>query len=165
MVQSTRDKRTTSMDLHAIRGSMNESPPPPPPGMATREWFAGLALMNAELMRAVPATMRVAEAVRLADELMAALAVPRLPSQESMAAPSETDMGAWDQHVTDKREKTTPATRDTQPAVPRQLHGASTRPTDHFRRASDDLAAARAESTRSNRPGRYSSLGDENCDE
>ncbi len=86
------------MEIRAIRNILNESPPPPPAGTTLREWFAGLALTT-ELMKDIPAELRVREAVRLADELIKALAAPRVPSQESMAAPTQADMEAWDSEV------------------------------------------------------------------
>jgi len=110
--------------------------------------------------------MRAAEAVRLADELMAALAVPRVPSKASMEAPSETDMGAWDQHVVDKREKSTPGTRDTNPACAMARgdvdagQSKSTEASVHFRRANNELTAALDDlhDTSTQSPGRYSTL-------
>lgn len=76
------------MELRAIRKQMQESPPPPPTGTTVREWFAGLALMNPELMHGIPHAERPQEAVRLADELVRALSFMKTPSQESMTVPS-----------------------------------------------------------------------------
>jgi hypothetical protein len=92
------------MELRAIRGSMDESPPPPPAGITVREWFAGLALMNGELMKDLSPAERVVEAVRLADDLIKALNPPRVPSQESMAAPSEKEISEWSDRIVHKRE-------------------------------------------------------------
>jgi|SRR5581483_59161 len=152
--------RTMSMELRLIRQQMQESPPPPPAGTTVREWFAGLALMNPALMRDLNPAERVTEAIRLADELVRALAVPRTPSQESMAAPSteEALARAWNGMAAamgapetikddDRRERQTirPGKRrtsaqyDAAPAI------------EHFKRASDMLLEAV-------RPGAYSSF-------
>lgn len=77
-------RRTKTMELRAIRAQMSESIPPAPSGTTIREWFAGLAMSNSELMKEIPVELRAREAVRLADELVAALAPPSLPSPESM---------------------------------------------------------------------------------
>ena len=92
-------KRTRSMEIQAIKQNLGDSPPPPPSGASIRDWFAGLALANPELMKDIPTDERAAEAVRLADELSRALAAPKVPSQESLAAPSEADMAAWDDEI------------------------------------------------------------------
>lgn len=107
-----------TMELRAIRKHLQESPPPAPSGTSMREWFAGLALMNPMLMAGIPAAMRAAEAVRLADELIAALAPPRVPSLESMAAPTETELKVWDAQVAEKNLQKERASRDTCPAAP-----------------------------------------------
>lgn len=91
------------MELQAI-GSDTQDHLPPPNKSSLRDWFAGLALGNAELMKDVPLEQRAAEAVRLADELVVALAAPRAPSLQSMAAPSEQEMCAWDAAL-EKQEK------------------------------------------------------------
>ena len=83
--------RTVSMELRAIREQLNESPPPPPSGTTIREWFAGLALMNQVLMRDIEPAQRVNEAIRLADELMSALAAPRVPAPGSLDVPVDAD--------------------------------------------------------------------------
>lgn len=88
MSVSTVPRRTQSTKFRAVRGSMNESPPPPPSRATMREWFAGLALMNAELMQGVAPDQRGAEAVCIADQLIAALEAPRTPSSDSVAAPT-----------------------------------------------------------------------------
>src|SRR5579864_6062291 len=113
-------KRTRSMELRAIRTGMDESPPPPPAGASVREWFAGLALMNPALMQDLSPVERAAEAVRLADELIKALACPRVPSQESMAAPSEAEMVEWDKKVADDNEAKARRGRETQPDIKRR---------------------------------------------
>jgi hypothetical protein len=155
-------KRTMSMELRAIRTQMNESPPPPPTGASVREWFAGLALMNPELMKDLSPVERAVEAVRLADELIRALATPKLPSQESLAAPSAAEMTEWDKQVADNNEAKARQGRETVPDVKKVRcktaayefgmlpppNPAPTAPTsehpvmsaeDHFRRASDHL--------------------------
>jgi hypothetical protein len=146
------------MELQAIRGSMNESPPPPPAGASVREWFAGLALMNSELMKDLPSAARAVEAVRLADELILALAAPRVPSQESMAAPTEAKLLEWSGKIADKREAKVRQGRETVklPGVKKpspqtaaycfsdsmsQPQNDAEKPTagEHFRRASEAL--------------------------
>ena len=107
-------KRTVSMEIRAIRNMLNESPPPPPSGTTLREWFAGLALAT-ELMKELPVELRAREAVRLADELITALAVPRIPTQESMAAPTPADMEACDSEVGVAAEKAENSRRVTVP--------------------------------------------------
>ncbi len=164
-----------------MRQQMAESPPPPPTGATVREWFAGLALMNPVLMHGLTAQERVQEAVRLADELITALAAPRTPSQESLTVPqTEPELReSWNgmaraMNPTSEQQAPTTAERITQPDRPavRRSTGAydfsSTPrktippPSIHFKRASDHLARA----TRTNMPtfspeaGRYSSLGE-----
>ena len=75
------------MELRAIRGQLLESPPPAPSGASIREWFAGLALSNPELMRDIAPEDRVAEAVRLADELIGGLASPKVPNLDANGSP------------------------------------------------------------------------------
>jgi hypothetical protein len=154
-------KRTMSMELRAIRASVDESPPPPSAGMSVREWFAGLAMMNPELMRDLAPGERAGEAVRLADELIRALATPGLPSQESLAAPTEAVMAEWDKKIADDNDVRARRGRETQPAgknvrkqtarydlgmLPPPLTSSPELPhvdaTTHFRRASDHLRQA-----------------------
>lgn len=138
---------------------MNESPPPPPAGVTVREWFAGLALMNGELMKDLSIAECAAEAVRLADELVKALAVARMPSEESVAAPSEAEMVKWDTHIAKKRSALEAQRRDTVPGgrkktaaydfsatgsgsgmlPPPPMTATASSATAHFRRASDML--------------------------
>jgi hypothetical protein len=145
------------MELRAIRSQLQESPPPPPAGVTVREWFAGLAMMNPELMRDLSPMERVTEAVRLADELIKALSCPRTPSQESMAVPIEEEglRQSWDNmanavnasHDKERRERTT------KPEIRRRATAAydfratippppPTTPSIHFKRASDTLIVA-----------------------
>lgn len=93
-------------------------PPPPPVGASMREWFVGLALMNPALMTEVPLHLRAIEAVKLADELLAALAAPRTPSLESLKPPTENELEKWSEHVTKVNEKNAFSRRDTRPAAP-----------------------------------------------
>lgn len=111
-------KRTTSMELQAIRNASGDSPPPAPAGTTVREWFAGLALSNQTLMDNVPPGERAVEAVRLADELIAALSAPRVPSQESLAAPSEEELSDWSATIAHEREISELRNRATTPAIP-----------------------------------------------
>ena len=136
---------------------MNESPPPPPTGATVREWFAGLALMNPTLMQDLSPTERAVEAARLADELVRALAVPRMPTQESLAAPSAEEMAAWDTQVAEARVTAERQSKATMPDIRRRKTAAYdftrtppsrpslpppppvTQASVHFRRASDAL--------------------------
>ena len=86
------------MELRAIREQMNALPPPAPAGSTIREWFAGLALGNPTLMQGLSADQWVAEALRLADELVSALAAPKVPTLQSMRAPTEKELLEWDAH-------------------------------------------------------------------
>jgi len=85
-----------------------------PPGVNMRAWFAGLALGNPEVMKDVPIESRVEVALRIADEMLAAL-VPKVPSAESMAAPSEADMAKWDEEVASRNLATVPPPRRPRP--------------------------------------------------
>ena len=91
--------RTRSMEIRALRQRMDEQPPPAPAGTSIREWFAGLVMASPELMKDVPLNERAKVAVQLADELTLALQAPRCPTQESMRAPSDKEMSAWEQSV------------------------------------------------------------------
>lgn len=99
-------RRRPTVELRSIieRERLFVSPPPAPPGTSLREWFAGLALGNPSLMDGIEPACRVAEALRIADELLGALSSPRVPSQESMAAPSAEEMQRWDDHVAQENE-------------------------------------------------------------
>jgi hypothetical protein len=108
-------KRTRSMELRAMRQGLVESPPPPPPNATVREWFAGLALANPELMKGIPQSLRPMEALRLADELILAMQAPKVPSLESMAAPSEEEMVAWDKQVASENQVKDMRSRPTNP--------------------------------------------------
>jgi len=92
-------KRRGTLEMRFDRGNTHESPPPPTAGMTIREWFAGLALANPELMKDVPESERAVEAVRLADELAAALAAPLVPTMKSMRPPSKKEMRAWEKKI------------------------------------------------------------------
>ena len=141
------------MELRAIRAHLDALPPPPAAGTSIREWFVGIALSNPELMAGVPPEERVAEAVRLADDLVRALNAPRVPSRESMSAPTEPEMRAWDGRVAEQlaakaaeAEKKVPQDRPTQPAVPAARHPTPAQQAAvHFRRASDHLWKGRAD--------------------
>lgn len=119
-------KRTASMELKAVREQLGGSPPPPPHGTGVREWFAGLAISNPILMKDVPHAERAKEAVRLADELMAALATPRMPTLESLAPPSDAEMSVWEKKITDDKESLARINRDT---VPHGMKAKSKTPT------------------------------------
>jgi hypothetical protein len=110
-------KRTLSVELRTLREQLDESPPPPPPGATVREWFAGLALMNAELMKGIAPHERGTEAARLADELISALATAKLPSEASMEAPSSEQLLAWELDIKAKQEAKQRRDRDTVPVV------------------------------------------------
>lgn len=96
------------------------SPPPAPSGTTLREWFAGLAMGNPELMRDIAPEARIPEALRVADQLISALMTPRAPSQESMAAPSEEEMQQWDEAVAEAKETKERQTRATMPELKRK---------------------------------------------
>lgn len=177
------------MELRAIRQQMQESPPPPPYGTTVREWFTGLALMNPELMKGLNSVERITEAIRLADELVVALAAPRTPSQESMRVPTTEDglVQSWNgmanaMKASDRKER---QERDTNPGIRRAERtttvtgmGAVRHPTIpppscptaamHFRRASDHLLqrpATPLEAIKIPGMGSYSSLRPGNNDE
>lgn len=88
-----------SLELRAIREQMHALPPPAPAGTTIREWFAGLALGNPILMNGHEPDRRIAEAVRIADELVCALAAPRVPTMQSMRGPSDEELREWDAKV------------------------------------------------------------------
>lgn len=92
-------KHRGTLEIKILRDPTLESPPPAPTGTTLRQWFAGLALANPELMKDVPESERVAEAVRLADELVGALDVARMPTLDSMAAPSKAELRIWEKKV------------------------------------------------------------------
>lgn len=98
-------KRTRSMELRAIREQTGESPPPAPSGTSVREWFAGLALMNPVLMAGIPVEKRAAEAARLAEELISALAPARTPSMESMQAPTPEEFEVWEKKIEEDKKR------------------------------------------------------------
>lgn len=106
-----------TMELNAIRKQLVESPPPAPSGTSIREWFAGLAMMNPVLMAGVPAVERAAEAVRLADQLIAALAAPRMPSPESLKPPPREDMANWERQLSEANSQKERQARVTCPAI------------------------------------------------
>lgn len=100
------------MEIRLMRERTYSSPPPPPSNANIRDWFAGLALANPELMKDVPTELKAKEAVRLADEMMLALASPRVPTVESMRAPTPKEMHDWEAHVSSQRDL---RTKDTCP--------------------------------------------------
>ena len=89
------------------------------------------------MMRDIAPEDRVAEAVRLADELIGGLASPKVPNQASVAAPSPQVLADWEGHLARKDRTTVP---DVGKAAV------------HFRRAGDALQRA----TIPPGPGRYS---------
>ncbi len=93
------------MELRMVREQVAGSPPPAPHGTTVREWFAGLAMMNPTLMKDISPDRYADEAVRLADELIKALVAPRVPTLESMRAPSDEEMVVWEQKVDDDKVK------------------------------------------------------------
>lgn len=107
-----------TIELSEVSVGRAVSPPAPPSGTNMRAWFAGLALGNPELMKNVSPEQRVQEALRLADELMVALS-PKVPSESSLAAPSEADMQVWDKRVSDQSCQTVgPKRIATKPGIP-----------------------------------------------
>lgn len=111
-------KRTNSMEIRVLRDNMLESPPPPPPGTTMREWFTGLAIANPELMKDVPPGERVAEAMRLADELIVALSAPRVPQLDTMRPPSRKEMKEWEKTLKVNKAAVIRKNFDTCPAAP-----------------------------------------------
>ena len=111
--------RRPTVELQAIinRERVFASPPPAPAGTTLREWFAGLAMGNPELMRDIAPEARIAEALRVADQLIGALVTPRTPSKESMAAPTEEEMQKWDEYVAETKETKERQTRATMPEL------------------------------------------------
>jgi hypothetical protein len=163
-------KRTTSLELRSVRAGLHESPPPAPSGTTIREWFAGLALMNPELMRGLEPNERALEATRLADELIAALAAPRVPATVSLAPPSDAEMAEWDRCIEARkvrderrerdtfRERGNVGTGDIRPGC--SLLPPPPPAVTHFRHVSDMLRQAS--------PGRYSVIEEpesEHCQE
>lgn len=101
------------VDLNEVRRQLNASPPPPPAGTSVREWFAGLALLNPTLMEGIPPELRPAEAVRLSDQMVKALATPRAPNLDSMKAPSDEELQMWEQKLVDQKERIERRERET----------------------------------------------------
>lgn len=97
------------------------SPPPPPTGISMREWFAGLALGNPELMKDVPHSSRVATAVRIADELMKTLATSKVPSRESLEPPTEKQLEVWEEKIKVDSQRTVSQRKETIPAFRRPI--------------------------------------------
>lgn len=84
----------------------------PPPSTATvREWFVGLALANERLMANFDASQRVSEAIRIADELVKALAPTKLPSQRTMQAPTPDELKHWEERIRHQSRPTVPVMR------------------------------------------------------
>ncbi len=111
-----------------INQQRNELPTPPPPapaGTTLREWFAGLALGNVELMRGVASEQRASVALRIADELISALTAPRRLSPTSLLSPSEDDMKRWDASLAEIRNAQARQARDTLPDVKRDIRAHS----------------------------------------
>jgi hypothetical protein len=115
-------KRRPTVELKAMirRENTFASPPPPPANITLREWFAGLAISNSKLMDEIEPSCRAAEAIRIADELIGALATAKLPSKESMAPPSTSDMISWDDHVKNETSKKVNNDRPTIPGFKRR---------------------------------------------
>lgn len=111
--------RRPTVELQAIisRERVFVSPPPAPSGTSLREWFAGLAMSNPELMRDIAPEARIQEALRVADQLIGALMTPRTPSVESMAAPTEEEMQRWDDAVAEANVTKERQTRATMPEM------------------------------------------------
>lgn len=112
-------KRRKTLEIDIVRAKMLESPPPPLSGMTMRQWFAGLAIANSELMKDIPESNRALEAVRLADELIIALESPRLPTKSSMRHPTKKELKDWEDAIKEKTIEMTIRSGDTAPASPR----------------------------------------------
>lgn len=100
--------RRPSVEIASLGEGRLNNAPAPPADITMRQWFAGLALGNPELMKGVPQGKRVSEALRLADEMTLALKT-KVPTVESMAAPTEVEMQHWDQQVESRGRPTMPA--------------------------------------------------------
>lgn len=112
-------KKNDSSKVEIMRETMKESPPPAT-GISMRQWFAGLAIANPVLMKDIPESQRITEAVRLADELILALVPARVPTRNSMRAPTRRELRAWEKKIeNDKIAKP----GDTCPASPRAMLG------------------------------------------
>ncbi len=101
-------ERRSTVEMKALiqkqQGAFPTPPPPAPAGTSLREWFAGLAIANVELMKDIDRDRYGEEALRIADQLIFALATPRQPSVASMAALSEEQMKEWDIALANKKE-------------------------------------------------------------
>lgn len=113
----TRRRPTVELQAIIMREKVFASPPPAPAGTSLREWFAGLALGNSEIMRDVEPASRIMEALRVADELIKALGQARLPSKESMEPPTEEQMQKWDEAIAEAKETKERQTRATMPEL------------------------------------------------
>lgn len=78
--------------------------PPPPPSVATvREWFVGIVLSNPELMRSISEKDRIAESIRIADEMVRALGEAKLPTPDTLNV-SKIDLEKMSRQLTKERE-------------------------------------------------------------
>lgn len=111
-----------------------------------REWFAGLALGNPELMKDVPASSRVATAVKIADELMKTLATSKVPSRESLEPPTEKQLEVWEEKIKQDSQRTVSQRKETIPSFRRPNVPPSTQSSDEIKslvkRASQSFQAA-----------------------
>lgn len=73
--------KSFTFDLQkAVEAMRSRETPPPPSGAGLREWFAGIALSNSELMKDIAPEARAEAAAKIADDLIRALSAPRPPS-------------------------------------------------------------------------------------
>lgn len=143
-------KRRPTVELKSIieseRLADRVTPVPPPPAGATlREWFAGLALSNPALMNGIDQDARATEAVRIADELVKALAFQRAPSQESMAAPTEEALAAWSEQIQERAlrgRQTLPEMRRVKSPHSKTLAGLAAPTIREIRRSSESFTRA-----------------------
>lgn len=117
--------KTTNVSFDTIK-SDSVSPPPPPQGISMREWFAGLALGNPELMKDVPAASQVATAIKIADELMKTLAASKVPSRESLEPPTEKQLEVWEEKIKVDSQRTMSQRKETIPSFKRPIVPPST---------------------------------------
>jgi len=111
-------KRRRTTELQAIVDHERILVPPPSMvGTSLREWFAGLAIGNAALMDGIDDDYKIIEAIRIADELVKALAAPKTPTLESMAAPTEEEMKVWDEATAIKNDEKVRQSRATIPEL------------------------------------------------
>lgn len=114
--RSLMKRRPTAELRNIIRNErVFASPPPAPVGTSLREWFAGLALGNPEVMRDVERSCQADEALRIADELLGALVAPRQPTK--VMPLTKEEMQRWDAAFAESNETKERQSRATIPQL------------------------------------------------